>query len=236
MSRVMALLARPQVRAVVASPDPRVDFARLFAERKFVLISVGVGVLGEAGAALISAACMNAVWSAIEARAQTPPERRHFISVMVDEFATIANGTPFGFEVLAERARGFGAGLTVALQTLERIPEPTRSALCGNAASFLTFRAPAEQAHQLARQVPPLTEADIANLPPYGVAARLGTGTGNAVAVVTGQTEPLPPETGLADAIRDRSARAYGSSPNEPATQPAASSDSDLVGSRRRQA
>jgi hypothetical protein len=236
MARITALLARPQVRAVVASPDPRLDFARLFAERKFVLVSVGAGVLGEAGAALISSAVMSAVWSAIEGRAQTPPEKRHFISVMVDEFATVANGTPFGFELLAERARGFGAGLTVALQTLERIPEPTLSALLGNAASFLTFRAPAEQARQLARQVRPLTETDIANLPPYGVAARLGTGTGNAVAVVTGHTDPLPPETGLADEIRDRSAREYGASPqsHDDESEPLEQGDEDALGRTRR--
>jgi outer membrane lipoprotein SlyB len=212
MARVMALLSRPRVRAVLASPDPKLDLRRLLAERKWLLVSLAPGVLGEAAAALIGAAVMYAIWSAIEARVALPPDRRHPIYLYVDELATVTNGLPFGFELLAERARGLGAGLTVALQTLGRIPEPTRSALLGNAATFVTFRAAAEEAPRLARQVPPLTEADLVGLQAFRVAARIGTGTGSAVAVVTGRTEPLPPETGRAKAIRDRSALAYGAS------------------------
>jgi hypothetical protein len=145
MARLMALLSRPRVRAVLASPDPKLDVARLFRERKFLLVSLAPGALGEA-ATLIGSAVMFAVWSAIEARVTLPPEKRHLINIYVDELATLTNGLPNSFELIAERARGLGAGLTVALQTLGRIPEPTRSALVGNAATFITFRAPAEEA------------------------------------------------------------------------------------------
>jgi hypothetical protein len=235
MARVMALLSRPRVRAVLASPEPKLDIARLFAERKFLLVSLAPGTLGEAST-LIGSALMYAVWNAIEGRVALPPEERHLINLYVDELATLTNGLPNSFELIAERARGLGAGLTVALQTLGRIPEPTRSALLGNAATFITFRAPAEEAAGVARQLPGLTPQDVQSLGRFEVAARVGTGTGSAVSVVTGRTEPLSPATGQAEAIRDRSARVYGSAPNEPAAQPAASSDGDLVGSRRRQA
>jgi hypothetical protein len=215
MARVMALLSRPRVRAVLANPSsPKLDIPRLFAERKWLLVSLAPGVLGEAAAALIGSAVMYAVWSAIEARVALPPEKRSPIFLYVDELATLTNGTPFGFELLAERARGLGAGLTVAIQTLGRIPEPTRSALNGNAATFITFRAVAKEAPALAAQVPPLSEADIIGLGRFEVAARIGTGTGSTVAVVTGRTRPLPPPTGKAEAIRDRSARLYGAVPH----------------------
>jgi hypothetical protein len=212
MARVMALLSRPRVRAVLASPEPKLDVARLFAERKFLLCSLAPGVLGEASS-LIGSALMFAIWSAIESRVAVRPEDRHLINLYVDELATLTNGLPNSFELIAERARGLGAGLTVALQTLSRIPEPTRSALLGNAATFITFRAPAEEAAGLARQLPGLTAQDVQSLGRFEVAARVGTGIGSAVSVVTGRTEPLPPETGQAKAIRDRSARLYGSSP-----------------------
>ena len=239
MARVMALLSRPRVRAVLASPEPKLDVSRLFAERKFLLVSLAPGALGEAST-LIGSALIYAIWSAIEARVALPPERRHLINLYVDELATLTNGLPNSFELIAERARGLGAGLTVALQTLGRIPEPTKSALLGNAATFITFRAPAEEAPGLARQLPGLTAQDVQSLGRFEVAARVGTGTGSAVSVVTGRTEPLPPETGQAKAIRDRSARLYGSTqqPQVRHEQPARSEsdDDDPVGVQRRRA
>ncbi|MGH2911017.1 MAG: type IV secretory system conjugative DNA transfer family protein [Solirubrobacteraceae bacterium] len=216
LARVMALLSRPKVRAVLASPEPKLDLARLFAEKKFLLVSLAPGVLGEA-APLIASAVVFAAWSSIEARVALPPEKRHLINLYVDELATLVNGLPNSFELIAERARGLGASLTVALQTLARIPEPTKSALLGNAATFVTFRAPAEEATAIARQLPGLTPQDVQALGRFEVAARIGTGVGSAVSVVTGRTEPLPPATGQAGAIRDRSAALYGATSQPPA-------------------
>lgn len=236
MARVMTLLSRPRVRAVLASPDPKLDVARLAAERKWLLVSLAPGVLSEAGATLVGAAVMHVVWSSIEARASVPAEQRHPVFIFADEFATLTNGLPFGFEVLAERARGLGAGLTVALQTLERVPEPTRSALVGNAATFITFRAGASEAALVARQLPGITDADVMALGRFEVAARVGTGVGSSVAVVTGRTEPLPPSTGQAQRIRDLSAARYGAEIPEPAERQQGDEDDGEapVGYRRR--
>ncbi len=208
MARVMALLSRPRVRAVLACPEPKLDIAKLLAERKFLLISLAPGQLGEAGASIVGAALTHLIWSAIEARVALPPHERHFISVYLDEMATLTGGVPFSFELLAERARGLGAGLTVAVQTLGRIPEPTRGALLGNTGTFISFRAPAEEAPRIARQLPSLSEADVMALVRFHVAARIASASGSSV--VTGRTLPLPPATGQAEVIRDRSAQVYG--------------------------
>lgn len=238
MARVMTLLSRPKVRAVLASSEPKLDIAGLFRERKWLLVSLAPGVLSEAGATLVGAAVMYAIWSAIEARVAIAPEKRFPIFITVDELATLTNGLPFGFELLAERARGLGAGLTVALQTLGRIGEPTQSALVGNLATMITFRAGAKEAPRLAMEFPGLTAADLQALGRFEVAARVGTGSGSAVSVVTGRTEPLGPVTGQAEAIRDASARRYGASP-EPAAPAFVASEEDEdgeLGSRRRRA
>jgi hypothetical protein len=236
MARFMTLLSRPQVRAVLASSEPKLDVAKLLDERKWLLVSLAPGALSEAGATLVGAAVMHVVWSSIEARASVPPEQRHPVFIFADELATLTNGLPFGFEVLAERARGLGAGLTVALQTLERVPEPTQSSLVGNAATFMTFRAAAREAALVARQLPGLTAADVMALGPFEVAARVGTGIGGGVAVVTGRTEPLPAATGQAQRIRDLSAARYGNDRPAPVEPPEQDQDDDwVVGYRRRQ-
>ncbi len=237
MARFMTLLSRPQVRAVLASSEPKLDVAKLLDERKWLLVSLAPGILSEAGAALVGAAVMHVVWSSIEARASVPTEQRHPVFIFADELATLTNGLPFGFEVLAERARGLGAGLTVALQTLERVPEPTQSSLVGNAATFMTFRAAAREAALVARQLPGLTAADVMALGPFEVAARVGTGSGGGVSVVTGRTEPLPPPTGQSQRIRDLSAARYGSESPAPTEAPDQLQDDDddaAVGYRRR--
>lgn len=226
MNRVMALLARPRVRAVLANPNPKLDISRLLAERKWLMVNLAPGVIGEAAAHLIATAAVYAIWSAVEARVALAPEHRHPLFLHVDELASLTAGTPFGFERLAERARGLGMGLTVAVQTLGRVPEPTRSALLGNVASLITFRAGAEEAPRIARQLPGLTTEDVMALGPFEVAARVGTGAGSSVAVVTGRTEPLPPPTGNAEAIRAISAQRYGSAP-APTTTTTTTSESD---------
>ena len=236
MARVMTLLSRPRVRAVLASPEPKLDIARLFADRKWLLVSLAPGAISEAGATLVGAALMYSIWSAIEARVLLRPEQRHPIFLYVDELASATNGLPFGFELLAERARGLGAGLTVAAQTLGRIGEPTRSALLGNVATFITFRAVATEAAAVARQLPGLSDADVVALKRFEVAARVGTGTGSSVAVVTGRTEPLPPVTGQAELIRDRSAKLYGSAPEPPQYRPEAGSGEAAMGRAGREA
>jgi hypothetical protein len=237
MARVMTLLSRPRVRAVLASPEPKLDIGQLFRERKWLLVSLAPGAISEAGASLVGAALMYSIWSAIEARIALAPEKRHPIFLYVDELATVTNGLPFGFELLAERARGLGTGLTVALQTLGRIPEPTRSALLGNVATFVAFRAGATEASAVARQLPGLSEADVVALGRFEVAARVGTGSGSSVAVMTGRTEPLPPVTGQAEAIRSRSAERYATRLEQASAAPPASEpdeDDGALGYRRR--
>ncbi|MGN6373689.1 MAG: type IV secretory system conjugative DNA transfer family protein [Solirubrobacteraceae bacterium] len=218
MHRTMALLARPKVRSVLASRKPTVDIGRLLAERRFLLISISPGQLGEATANLLATALLYAVWSAIEARAALPAEQRRFVAIYIDELASLGR-LPFSFEQMAERARGLGAGLTVALQTLSQVSEPTRSALLANCASFVSFRSSTEAA-AIARQLPGLTERDVMGLGGFEVAARISTGLGGSVAITTGRTLPLPPATGMAETIRDASAARYGSEPEEPLAAP----------------
>jgi hypothetical protein len=235
MARTLALLARPRVRAVLASADPKIDVGRLLEERRFLLVSLAPGTLGEA-APLIGAAVMFETWAAIESRASVAPERRHLINVYIDELATVAGGLPNNLEQAAERARGLGASLNIAAQTLARVPEPARSALLGNLATLISFRAGATEAPTIARELPGIAAEDLMALGRFEVAARVGTGAGSAVSVVTGRTEPLPPATGQAGAIRDSSAARYGSAPQEPAPQSDAGDDGDLVGAKRRSA
>jgi hypothetical protein len=237
MARVMALLNMPRVRAVLASPDPKLDLPRLLAARKWLLVSLSPGQLGEGPTRFIAAALVYVVWSAIEARSALPLEKRSPTALYVDELASLTAGVPFSFELLAERARGLGAALAVSMQTVGRIPEPTRSSLLGNVATLISFRAAADDAARLARELPGIDARDLMALGAFEVAARVASGVGSAVTVVTGRTEPLPEPTGVAREIRQRSARTYApTTPPAPAdpSLPQPPSEAPLCRKRRR--
>jgi hypothetical protein len=212
----------PRVRAVLASPDPKIELPRLLEQQKWVLLSLSPGQLGEGPTRFIAAAVVYVVWAAIEGRSALPAERRAPTALYVDELATLTTGVPFSFELLAERARGLGAALTVSMQTLGRIPEPTRSSLLGNVATLISFRAAADDAARLARELPGLGAKDLMALGAFEVAARVASGAGSAVTVVTGRTLPLPDATGVASEIRSRSAHEYGPSAQPEPTPPVA--------------
>jgi hypothetical protein len=212
VGKVMALISRPAVRRVLAQPDPKLNLGRVLEERKLVLVSLAPGTLGEPAARLLGATIIYAAWSAIEARTAVSPAERHPAFIFVDELASLST-LPFGFELLAERARGLGAGLVVAAQTLGRLPEGTRAALLGNVGTIVSFRASADEAARIAREMPGLSAEDLGALGSYAVAARVAAGTGTAVSVITGRTEPLPAKTGQQDRIRNSSAARYGVDP-----------------------
>jgi hypothetical protein len=195
---------------VLAQRHPRLDIARLLAERKWLLVSLSPGTLGEPAAGLLGAILMYAVWTAIESRTALRPEQRNPVFVYVDELQSLA-ALPFSLEYFFERARGLGCGVTVATQAIARLPESLRAALLGNVASLLTFRLGYDEASRIARELPELRPEDLQALRRFEVAARIGTGLGSAITTVTGHTQAPPEPTGQADRIRAASAERYGS-------------------------
>jgi hypothetical protein len=232
MAKITELTARPAVRAVLAPAKATLDIPTLLASGRWLFISLSPGRLGEPASKLLGSILLYSVWSAIEGRAALPPEARSRISLFVDELSSVA-ALPVGLELLLERARGLNAGVVLALQSLARLPEPLRAVLLANSASLVTFRASADEATRLARELPGMTALDIGALSRFQVAARVGTGLGSEVAVMTGITRPWPERTGLAREIRDRSSARYGVPRSQPA-EPLADEDEPQVGRTRR--
>jgi hypothetical protein len=212
LSRITSLLARPALRGIINQRRPLVKLPELLAEGRWLLVALSPAA-GEAASDLLSAIVGYLVWTAIEARVALPPERRRPVYFYCDELASLH--LPVGLEVFLERSRGLGCGVVAATQGLSRLSESVKNSLLANAGTLITYRAGSDEAHRLARELPPLTVADIMGLPRFEVAARLSSGLGNAVTVVTGRTEGPPPRTGQGAVIRRLSAACYGRDPRE---------------------
>jgi hypothetical protein len=215
ISRITTLLARPALRAVLNQPDPKLDIGHLLAERKWLMVSLAPGTLGESAAHLLGAIVTYLVWAAIEKRVEIPAGQRHPVFLYFDELQSVSH-LPIGLELFFERTRGLGCGVVVATQALERLPESTRVSLTGNVASLVTFRAGHDEATRIARELPGLSAQDVLSLGRFEVAARINTASrASGIAIVTGRTELLPPAGRQAAAIRARSAELYGCDPRE---------------------
>ncbi len=214
-ARISGLLSRPALRAILNQPSPRLNIARTLDERKLLCVSLAPGVLGEPAAHLLGAIVTYLVWSAVEARVTVPPHQRRPVFLLMDELQSLAH-LPVGMEVFFERTRGLGCGVVVATQGLARLPESARQSLLTNVGSVLAFKAGSEEAARVARELPGLEAGDLMGLGRYECAARIATtDPGEGSAVITGRTEPLPPATGQAQAIRAASAARYGRDPAE---------------------
>lgn len=215
LARVTDLLSRPALRAVLSQPQPKLNLEQLLAEGRWLCVSLSPGTLGEPAAQLLGGIVTYLMWSAVEKRAMVPEAKRRQVMFVLDELQSLAN-LPVGLEVFFERTRSLNCAVVVALQALSGLPDSTRASLLANVGSLLTFRGGADEALRLARELAPLTAADIMGLARYEIGGRVNTGSaGPGRAVITGSTEPLPTPTGMADQIRTLSAERYGRDPRE---------------------
>jgi hypothetical protein len=188
---------------------------QLLSEGRWLCVALSPGTLGERAAHLLGGIVTYLVWSAVEKRAAIPEGKRRQVMFVLDELQSLSN-LPVGLEVFFERTRSLNCAVVVATQALSRLPETTRISLLANVGSLLSFVGGSKEAENLARELAPLTAADIMGLARYEIAGRINTGSaGPGRAVVTGTTEPLPAPTGMGDHIRALSAERYGRDPRE---------------------
>jgi DNA helicase HerA-like ATPase len=107
------------------------------------------------------------------------------------------------------RARGHGLGLVGAVQHIGQVRPDLRMALMSEARSKVILQPAADDAAVLARHLPGVEPADLLGLPARQALAAVVVG-GRVVPPVTIATAPPPEPTGLGDAARMVSARAYG--------------------------
>jgi hypothetical protein len=214
LSRITGLLTRPALRNVINQPNPRLSISELLDRGHWLFVSLAPGALSEAASAVLSAVLGYLLWTAIEARVTVPADQRRPAFFYCDELASLH--LPVGLERFLERARGMNCGLVLALQDLTRLSPAAQSSLLVNSGTVLSFKASADAAARLAREMPPLSARDLTSLGRFEIAGRVHTGShGPGSVTLTGRTEGPPPTTGQAERIRALSAERYGRDPQE---------------------
>jgi hypothetical protein len=209
-NKLRSFTMRRRVRAVIGQADG-LDLGAALDGGKIVVVNLAKGLLGKDAAALIGAAMVSRLWTAIQARAGIPAGDRRPTTVMADEFQDVAALSPVFAEAVAQ-SRGYKVGWVLAHQHLGQLDPETRAAVLANCRSRLVLQTTAADASTFAREFAPyLKAADLQGLGPWeGFAA---VSTGSAVAPPASiRTRPAPDPLGSAEKVRAASRRRYGKS------------------------
>lgn len=208
MSRLRTFLMRPSMRAILGQTSPRFSMHQVFTQRKILLVDLAESSTGPEASALLGSMVVAELWRAVQTRSRIPSERRHPMSVYIDEFQSYTNLTT-DFADLLVRARGLGAAMTLSHQHLQQLTGDLREAVLANAQSRVIFRLGHRDARVMAEGHPELTPDDISGLGPFEIYASLVT-DGHVTPYASGHTSPLTDAISDPARVRLRSRRSFG--------------------------
>jgi len=208
MNKLRQFLLRPALRAVLGQTEPLFELGDLFEKRRIVLISLNKGLIGSEGARLLGSLVVAQLWPLILARAKLSPERRHIVSVFIDEVQDYLT-LPTDLADALSQARGLGVGFTVAHQYRDQLPPILRAGVDANARNKIVFGLNAGDAHDMAAMATNLEASDFMLLPRYGIYAHL-MDRGHSTGWISGRTLPAAPVISDPAQLKAASAETFG--------------------------
>jgi len=208
LSRLRQFLLRPQMRRVIQQPEPRFDLQDLLTKRRILVVPLNAGLVGGEASKLLGSLLVAALWNLALSRANVGPEKRHTVSVFIDEaqeFLRLGGELP---DALA-RSRSLGFAWTLAHQYRDQFSSEVRAAIDANARSKIAFALPASDARALQAMAPGLEVEDFMALPRFHFYAQL-VQDGRPGSWISGRSHPAPPRTSDPDTIIATSQRNYG--------------------------
>lgn len=213
MNKVRQFLLRPALRGVLGQADPLFNMNDLFTKRRIVLISLNKGLIGAESARLLGSLVVSQLWPLTLARAGVSPEKRHIVSIYIDEVQDYLS-LPTDLADALSQARGLGVGFTLAHQYRAQLPTSLRAGVDANARNKIIFGLNATDAAEMAKQAVDLDTQDFMLLPRFGVYAHLMR-DGHSTGWISGQTNPASAPTSDVVDLRATSSATYGRDAHE---------------------
>lgn len=208
LNKIRQFLLRPALRNILGQAHPKFSLTDLFYKRRIVLIPLNKGLVGGESARLLGSLIVGLTWTLALSRANIPAEKRHIVSIFIDELQDYLSLPTDLADALAQ-ARGLGVGLTLAHQYRDQLPTDIRSGIDANARNKIVFGLSSKDAKDMAAMAPELTAEDFMSLPRYHVYTSFQSG-GRNTGWIQGRTLPPPPATQEATHVKAKSQSAYG--------------------------
>lgn len=208
LNKMRQLLLRPGLRNVLGQSKPKFDLMDLFYKRRIVLAPLNKGVIGAESARLLGSLVVGILWVLVLSRANIPQEKRHMVSVYIDELQDYLSLSGDLSDALAQ-ARGLGMALTLSHQFLGQLSPEIAMAVNANTRNKIAFGLNSIDAKAMAAMAPELTALDFMTLPRYQIYTSFQQ-NGKNTGWVQGQTMSAPPAIQQAAELRARSMTRYG--------------------------
>ncbi len=152
------------MRNMLGQPKSAINFHKIMAEKKILLVDLSKGKIGEENSNFIGLVLVPRILQAAMARASLlGKEEFPDFYLYVDEFQNFA--TP-DFATILSEARKYKLNLVVAHQFISQLDEEIKEAVFGNVGTMAVFRIGAEDAEFVEKQLEPVfTQSDLINLP-----------------------------------------------------------------------
>lgn len=208
LNKLRQITYRPGLRNVLGQSEPRFSLTDLFYKRKIVLVPLNRGIIGVESAKLLGSLIVGLTWSLALSRAKLPPEKRHMVSIYIDELQDYL-ALPTSFSDALAQARGLGVAYTVAHQYRGQLPPDIKAGIDANCRNKIIFGLNSDDAKDMAAQAPELQALDFMSLPRYHIYTSFQSG-GRSTGWISGQTLPPSPPLRLAAELKAESMKRYG--------------------------
>ena len=168
LNKIRQFLYRPGLRSILGQSDPKFQLTDLFYKRKIVLVPLNKGIIGSESAKLLGSLIVGLTWTLALSRANIAPEKRHVVSMYIDELQDYLS-LPTDLSDALAQARGLGVGITMAHQYRAQLPPAIRAGIDANARNKIVFGLNATDAKDMAAMAPGLEALDFMTLPRYEV-------------------------------------------------------------------
>jgi type IV secretory pathway TraG/TraD family ATPase VirD4 len=207
LNKIRQFLLRPALRNVLGQSHPKFDLMDLFTKRKIVLVPLNKGTVGAESARLLGSLIVGMVWTMALSRANIPAEKRHMVSLYIDELQDYI-ALPTDLSDALAQARGLGVAMTLAHQYRAQLPPDIRAGVDANARNKIVFGILAD-AKEMAAIAPELEAVDFMSLPRYSVYTSFHV-NGRSTGWISGKTLPPTPPTRSIAELRALSMTRYG--------------------------
>ncbi len=213
LNKLRQFLLRPGLRGVLGQANPKFQLTDLFYKRRIVLVPLNKGVIGADSAKLLGSLIVGLTWTLALSRANIPPERRHLVSLYIDELQDYL-ALPTDLADALAQARGLGVGITMAHQYRGQITGNVLPGIDANARNKIVFGLSSNDAYAYSQMAPDLKAEDFMSLPRYEIYTNFMF-QGKQTGWVRGKTLAAPPVLHTAAEIKAMSQVKYGKSRDE---------------------
>lgn len=208
LNKLRNFTTRPALRNVLGQSKPKFNLNELFFGRKIVLVPLNKGTVGADTAKLLGSLVVGLTWAMALSRANIAKEKRHMVSIFIDELQDYLS-LPTSFSDALAQARGLGVSYTVAHQHVAQLTPDIKAGLDTNCRNKIIFGLRSSDAKDMAAESDKLEPLDFMMLPRYEVYTTFSV-NGKSVGWVRGKTLPPEPPTILPAELKARSMTRYG--------------------------